>query len=455
MVAELAEKSGAQVDRLHELGGTQILWKALLRGAIDIYPEYTGTISEEALAGQNIHGEEEIRKALTPLGIRMSRSLGFDDTYAVGVKEEKAAALGLRTLSDLRAHPELRFGFSNEFMKRKDGLPSLQARYRLNPRSVTGLEHDLAYVALDNGSIDATDLYSTDAEIRVHHLRVLEDDLHHFPSYKAVLLYRQELAERAPASLESILKLEGAISAEAMTRLNARAKVDRLPPSQVAADFLTESMGIAFNPVVATRWQEFWQHTAEHLFLVSTSLAAAIAIALPLGIIAARYTALGQVLLALAGILQTIPSLALLVLLIPLLGLRSPPALVALFLYSLLPILRNTCTGLRDIPTSVLESAQALGLPAWARLWRVELPLASRTILAGIKTSAVINVGTATLGAIIGAGGYGQPIMTGIRLDDLGLILWGAIPAAGLALLVQGGFELAERWLVPRGLRGE
>ena len=124
-----------------------------------------------------------------------------------------------------------------------------------------------------------------------------------------------------------------------------------------------------------------------------------------------------------------------------------------MFLYSLLPIVRNTATGLREIPSSIHQSALALGLPSLARLWHVELPLGSRSILSGIKTAAVINVGTATIGALIGAGGYGQPILTGVRLANLNLILQGAIPAAVMALLAQAFFAMAERWLVPRGLR--
>jgi osmoprotectant transport system permease protein len=163
---------------------------------------------------------------------------------------------------------------------------------------------------------------------------------------------------------------------------------------------------------------------------------------------------IGQAVLGIAGVLQTIPSLALLVFMIPLLGIGAAPAIVALFLYSLLPIIRNTAAGLAGIPPSIVESAEALGLPAGARLRVVELPMASRSILAGIKTSAVLNVGTATLGALIGAGGYGQPILTGIRLDHVGLILEGAVPAALLALAVQGLFEGLERWVVPEGLRG-
>jgi osmoprotectant transport system permease protein len=139
------------------------------------------------------------------------------------------------------------------------------------------------------------------------------------------------------------------------------------------------------------------------------------------------------------------------VFLIPWLGIGYAPAVVALFLYSLLPILRNTHAGLADIARDLRESGEALGLPTFARLRYVELPLAMRSILAGIRTAAVINVGTATLGALIGAGGYGQPILTGIRLDDLGLILEGAIPAAVLALLVQALFAVLERrWIAAK-----
>jgi len=157
--------------------------------------------------------------------------------------------------------------------------------------------------------------------------------------------------------------------------------------------------------------------------------------------------------IGLTGILQTVPSLAMFVFMIPVFGIGTWPAIAALFLYSLLPIVRNTHAGLVGIAPELRESAAAMGLPRGVRLRRIELPLATRSILAGIKTAAVINVGTATLAALIGAGGYGQPILTGIRLDNISLILEGAIPAAILALLAQGVFEGIERWLTPRGLR--
>jgi osmoprotectant transport system permease protein len=162
---------------------------------------------------------------------------------------------------------------------------------------------------------------------------------------------------------------------------------------------------------------------------------------------------MGQVVLGVCGVLQTLPSLALLVFFIGFLGLGALPAIAALFLYSLLPILRNTHSGLLGIPGELLETADALGLSRRARLLAVELPIALPAILTGIKTAVVINIGTATLGAFIGAGGYGQPILTGIRLDDYGRVLEGALPAAGMAVLAQLLLDYIERLVVSPGLR--
>jgi len=453
VVTQLARSTGARAEHRRELGGTQVLWQALRRGDIDVYPEYTGTLRQELFAGRALPDDEALREALAAEGVRLGASLGFNDTYALGMKEEEAARLNIRTLSDLREHPELRLAFSNEFMDRADGWPALRARYALPQTEVRGLDHDLAYRGLESGALQVTDLYSTDAEIAYYHLRVLEDDLHHFPAYDAVLLYRAELVERAPEVVAALERLEGRVSESEMVALNASAKLQRVPERQVAAAFLARELGLAVTVRGESLLASVWLHTREHLFLVGLSLLAAIAVAVPLGVLVARRPRLGRGVLALAGIIQTVPSLALLVFMIPLLGIGARPAIVALFLYSLLPIIRNTAAGLSGIPPEVLESAEALGLPSGARLRLVELPMAAPAILAGIQTSAVINVGTATLGALIGAGGYGQPILTGIRLDDTGLILQGAVPAAGLALLVSGLFGLVERAVVPRGLR--
>jgi osmoprotectant transport system permease protein len=470
LATQLAHSTGARVHHQRQLGGTQILWQALQSGEVDVYAEYTGTISQELLPGLDLGDDDAMRRALAARNLRMSQSLGFSDTYALGMKEAEAERLGIRKLSDLRAHPDLRFGFSNEFMNRGDGWPGLRERYQLPQQQVRGLEHSLAYAALDAGEIQATELYSTDAEIRAYHLRVLTDDLGYFPPYRAVLLYRADLEERKPEVAAALRRLEGRITESAMIAMNARVKIDKVSERRVAADFLEQTLGLHTEVVEQTAFQRLLQNTRDHLFLVAVSLLAAIMCAVPLGILGARRPFLGQFLLAVVGIIQTLPSLALLVFMIPLLiwlievapwlrdfyvGALGPvPAIIALFLYSLLPIVRNTYTGLRDIPAQYRESAQALGLPPLARLWRVELPLAGRTILAGIKTAAVINVGYATLGGLIGAGGFGEPIITGLRRFDVPVIIWeGAVPAAVMALVVQGLFELAERFLVPRGLR--
>jgi len=453
LAASLVRASGTPAEHRSQLGGTQVLWNALLRGEIDCYPEYTGTLEQEILKQKGVRGEAELRRELASQGVVMSRPLGFNDTYALGMKPARARRLGIRSISDLRQHPELRFGFTNEFMDRADGWPGLKARYALPQEDVRGLDHDVAYRGLDADTIDVTDLYSTDADISYYGIRTLQDDLHYFPVYDAVWLIRADLNARAPAAAAALTALEGRIDANAMAAMNGRAKIHRVPEPRVAADFLALNLGLTVVPEEQGPASRILRRTEEHLGLVALSLSAALCVALPLGILAARRPGLGALVLAATGVLQTIPSLALLVFMIPILGIGAPPAVAALFLYSLLPIVRNTHAGLTGIPAPLRESAEALGLSARARLWRVELPLASPSILAGVKTSAVINVGTATLGAVIGAGGYGQPILTGIRLDNVGLILEGAVPAALLAVAVQALFGGIERGVVPLGLR--
>lgn len=444
--AGLGRQVGVTVEHKRQLGGTRILWRALEDGSIDAYAEYTGTLAQELL---QMPGADRaaLENALAKRGLAMTAPLGFNNTYALGMREERAQALGIRRLSDLRTQAALKIGLSNEFMQRADGWPGLRAAYRL-PQRPDGLDHDLAYRGLASGAIEVTDLYSTDAEIPYYRLRVLEDDLDYFPSYEAVYLYRADLAQRAPAWVKALNGVAGRIDAAGMQALNAQVKLENRSEADVAAAWLGVDA-----PASASRTTRILQRTWEHLALVGVSLGLALLVALPLGVFAARHARTGQVILSLTGVLQTLPSLAVFVFMIPLFGIGAKPAIAALFLYSLLPIVRNTHAGLTGIPLELRETAAAIGLPPRTRLWRIELPLALGTILAGIKIAAVINVGTATLGALIGAGGYGQPILAGIRLDDIGLILEGAVPAAVLALLVQGVFELTERALTPRGLR--
>ena len=447
-----ARDAGVDVVHRRELGGTSILWKALQQGDIDAYPEYTGTLTQELLKGMPANADiASLRAKLKPLGIGITDSLGFDNTYAIGMRADEAAKLNIVRISDLRNHPELRFGLSNEFMDRGDGWPGLQRAYALPQTHVSGMDHALSYRAVASGAVDAIDLYSTDAEIPYYHLRTLLDDQHYFPRYEAIYLYRLPLQQSAPNFVAALQKLGGRIDEDRMRAMNAAVKLDGRSDAAVAADFL----GTHAEQGRHGLWQRLRQRSVEHIELVAISLGLAVLLAIPLGILAARLRRLGQLVIGATGILQTVPSLAMFVFMIPLLGIGRWPAIAALFLYSLLPIVRNTHAGLVGIAPELQESAAALGLPRHVRLRRIELPLATRSILAGIKIAAVINVGTATLAALIGAGGYGQPILTGIRLDSIPLILEGAIPAAVMALLVQGLFELIERWLTPRGLRLE
>ncbi|MBU3888267.1 ABC transporter permease subunit [Methylosinus sporium] len=453
IVADLAAASGARVIRRPALGGTRLVWNALLSGEIDAYPEYTGTLRQEILAELRLANDRQLADALGELGLRMSLPLGFGNGYALGMRRDKAEALGVRDISDLARHPSLVFGLSEELLARADGWPALRAAYGLAAEDVRGLDHDIAYKGLIEGAIDVVDLYATDPQIADRRILVLIDDRKLFAENRAVLLYRADLEQRAPRAVMSMLRLEGRIDAPAMIAMNVAVRTGLRTEREAAANFVATQFGVEAPAPSQSLAERLWRRTREHLFLVGVSLAAAILVAVPLGVAAAKRPRLGHAILGLASVLQTIPSLALLVFMIPLLGIGAPPAIVALFLYSLLPIVRNVATGLTTIPRAIENSAIAIGLSPWRRLLLVELPMASPAILAGLKTAAVINVGTATLGALIGAGGYGQPIFTGVRLDNFALILEGAIPAALMALAVQGLFDLAESWIVPRGLR--
>jgi osmoprotectant transport system permease protein len=454
MAQTLVQTTGVRVRHQARLGGTPVLWAGLLAGSIDLYPEYTGTIRQQLLRDVPTTSDADLPALLAARGVGIGPNLGFANNYALGMRAKDAAKLGIRTIADLRQHPQLTFGFSAEFMARSDGWPNLSRRYGL-PHTPKGMDHQLAYVALANGDIAATDLYTTDAEIARFELVALTDDLQYFPQYQAVFLYRLDLEQRAPGAVAQLARLAGKIDNPQMIALNTRAQ-NHEPEAAVAADFLRTVLGLAEPTPRASMASYIARLLLQHLWLVAVSLSAAVLVAVPLGIVAAYRPRLGQAVLAISGVVQTIPALALLVFMIPLplVGGTGPmPAIAALFLYSLLPIVRNTCTGLRDIPLHLREAAAGLGLPWSAQLRLIELPLAMRSILAGIKTAAVINVGTATLGAFIGAGGLGEAIQTGIQLHDTGLLLQGAVPAAVLALVVQAGFEGLERWLVPHGLR--
>jgi osmoprotectant transport system permease protein len=466
IVAEIAvqtARASGEPDAVHVegLGATAIAFKALEDGAIDLYPDYTGTVAESLFHGDTPSAPDALNAELEKRGLGMIVPLGFENIYALAVRGPMADARHLTTISELAHVTDVTVGVSHEFLGRADGWPGLSTRYGLAPREVRAMDHGLAYAALLAGEIDVVDAYSTDAKIAQYHLRVLVDDRHFFPSYAACLLYRRDAEARFPAAFEALRALRGAIDVEAMRAMNGEAELGHRAFADIARDFLSRRTAPGAATPLATSRPSFVvrlgrsvvRYGPRHVALVAVALSFATLVGIALGIVAARSRAWGGVILGVTGVVQTIPSLALLCLCIPLLGVGVLPALIALFVYGLLPITRNTCTALNEIPTPLRESARALGLTPLEILRWVELPLASRAILAGIKTSAVLTVGTATLAAFIGAGGFGEPISVGLNLDDTSTILEGAIPAALLALLVQGLFVLVDRLVVPRGLQ--
>jgi osmoprotectant transport system permease protein len=454
ILGEILTQTAARVgpaEHKQGLGNTAIVLGALRSGAIDVYPEYLGTIDLEILKNAQPTSLDAMRAALRPLGLGVAVPLGFSNGYALAVRGDAI----LRSLSDLAAHPEIKIGLSHEFLGRADGWPGLARRYGLTQQP-RGIDHGIAYEALAQRQVDAIDIYSTDAKIRQYGLRVLDDDKHYFPRYDAVLLYRLDVPQRFPQAWHAIEQLEGSIKVDDMIAMNAAAELDGQGFAAIARAWLAHAAPSTVHDglLAKTFGNGFMNLARQHLLLVVFAVLLGCLAGIPLGIVAALVPRLRQAVLAVAGVLQTVPSLALLAILIPLLGrIGTVPALVALCAYALLPIVRNTCTGLLEVPSGLRTAALALGLTRWQALVQVELPLAAPTILAGIKTAAVMSVGTATIAAFIGAGGFGERITTGLALNDNDMLLAGAIPAALLALLTQAAFELGERLLARRRYR--
>ncbi len=455
ILAQLLEEQHIVVDRKLGMGGTGILFHALQEGEIDMYVEYTGTIAEAILKQPHIKTFSKLRAELRKHHLMTSEPLGFNNTYALAMRMEMANQLNIKKISDLKNHLHLRYGMSYEFLRRADGFVPLKKRYGLKAKDVQGMEHNLAYEALRTKAIDVLDVYTTDGKIAPLNLYVLEDDLQFFPKYEAVLLVRENFITKNPTIWESLRSLEGQISASDMIQLNSDVEIEKRSFQSVAAQWLKkENHGYEEKQAsLKIQWKALVRRTQEHLILVFVSLFISILVGIPLGFVATRSPWLAQFILAFSGMVQTIPSLALLGFLIPLIGIGLYPSLVALCLYSLLPIVRNTYLGLTSIDRLHLEVMNVLGLKKWHRLVYIELPLASPSILAGVKISSVMAVGTATLAAFIGAGGYGNFILSGIAINDSLTILHGAVPSALLAMILQFFFEISEKLFIPKGLR--
>ncbi len=480
MFAQLLEAEGVSVERRPGLGATEVAFRAIRASAIDVYPEYTGTglvavLKDSANAAMRSNPARAFARVAerfeTLYGVRWLPPLGFQNGYAIAVRRATSDSLKLRTLSDLsRAGAGLRAGFTNDFIGRPDGYKGLAVEYGLKLREVSPLAPAVKYQALAAGAVDVIDGYSTDGLLAKFDLVTLEDDRAFFPPYEAAALVSPYVVQQRPEVIATLAKMSGRMSVGDVREWNRRIEVDGEAIAAVARDGL-RSMGLGDLAVTSesregtadsgffaffwARRMETLRLAREHALLVLIALGAAIIVAVPLGVLLTRTPAVAGVAMQLLGVLQTIPSIAMLAFMIPLLGIGTVPALVALWIYALFPIVRATYSGVSAAEPDAVAASEALGTTAWQRLWWVQFPLATPLVLSGIRVAAVITVGAATLAAFIGAGGLGEPIVTGLGLADSRLVLSGAIPAAMLAVVVDYGLALVERLSRPAHMRGD
>jgi len=477
LVAQIIERhTDLDVERRFNLAGTKFVFDALRAGDIDVYPEYTGTGLILLLGEPPLRDREALFRRISTVfparfGLEWRKSLGFSNTYALAVRTSDASLRDVRTISQLAARADrLQFGTNHEFLERPDGFQQLQEFYgfRIPGDRMVSMDPGLMYGAIRDGQVDVIAAFATDGRIDAFDLRLLEDDRHFFPSYEAAPLVSQETLRRHPELGAALDRLAGILTDADMRRLNHAVDFGGRPAAEVAQEFLAEKgLAPAVEPgssvaADAGFWSYAWSRRdyvwllfRQHMFLTLSGLLAAIALAVPLGIALSRFRRFAGPVFSVINVIQTVPSLALLGFLIPILGIGVTPAIVALFLYGLLPLVRNTYTGISQIDPALVEACRGMGLTDLQILRKAELPLAVPIIMAGIRTSAVLLVGTATLAALIGAGGLGDPILRGVSSVNSNLILLGAMPAALLAIALDRGLHLVEHALTSKGVRNE
>lgn len=478
MFAQLLERSGRTVERRPGLGTTDVAFQALRAGAVDVYPEYTGT-GLVAILGDSLTDamRADSRSAyvhvatatLQRFGVTWLPPLGFQNGYAIAVRRETARRFRLRTLSDLAASTaSLKAGFTADFIGRGDGWPGLARAYGLRLESIKPLAPALKYEALATGAVDIIDGYATDGLLAKYALVTLDDDRQFFPPYDAAGLVSRRLARDDPSALAVLSRLSGRLTEADMRMWNRAIEVDAQPIPFVARRALS-SLGLGDTGTMGAEvrrtatigfWAFFWARrgetvrlAGEHAVLVVLSLTLALLVAVPLGLSLSARPTVAEPVLQLFGVVQTVPSIALLVFMIPVFGVGVVPAIIALWGYALLPIARATYTSVRLADPDAVAAIEAMGATARQQLWWVRLPLAAPIMLAGVRTAAVLTIGTATLGAFIGAGGLGEPIVTGLGLADARLVMSGALPAALMAVGVDAALAVVARWVAPAHLR--
>lgn len=472
MLAQLLEADGQEVVRKMNLGGTKVAFDALNHGGIHVYSDYTGTGYVMILKMNGERNPQKVhdivsREFLSRFDIQWSESLGFNNTYALTIRKADSSFKNFKTISDVSGKvSSYKIAAPYEFMERKDGFKGLSNEYNLNfaKDKLTSMNAGLMYAAIKDKQVDFIVSYSTDGRIKAFNLRILKDDKNYFPPYNAAYLAKKDSFKKFPLLQKNIEKLEGLINEEEMIEMNDQ--VDRLKqePKDVAKNYLIskgllkgevihQEVETSFIQFMISRRADLFKLIWEHLLLSFVAIFAALLISLPTGVLLTKKEKLAKVVFPIVNTIQTIPSLALLGFLIPIMGIGFAPAVLALFLYSLLPLVRNTYEGIKGVDRNFVEASKGIGLTNTQILLKVEIPLALPIILAGLRTATVIVIGTATLAALIGAGGLGDPIFRGVSTVNSNLILLGAVPAALLAIIADKLIGWSETHLVSKGIR--
>ena len=474
MLAVLLEENyNFKVIRKFNLGGTKLVFDALRNKEIDIYPEYTGTGYTMIL---KMSGETQPKKTyrivkkefLDQFNLMWSLPLGFENTYALAVRDSDPRFKNIHSISQLKGKTNfLNIAAGHEFMERKDGFSNFIKKYQLHFQEdkIWTMNQGLMYSALKNKKMDMVMAYSTDGRIQAFDLKTLKDDKRFFPAYGAAYLTRREFLDQNPKIKKAFKELEGSIAEKEMIFLNNQVDQLKYDGAQAVKNFLIKKNLLeediqnlkqeGWLDYYLSKKEYFFKIFYEHLLLIFVSLFFALLLAVPIGLWASYNIRVEKFVFLIVNTLQTVPSLALLAIFIPFLGIGFLPAVVTLFIYSLLPIIRNTFEGVKNIDRVFISAGAGIGLNSWQILRHIQIPLALPMILAGVRTSAVIVVGTATLAAFIGAGGLGDPIFRGIAALNSKLIFLGAVPACLLAILIDRLLAFSETVIIPKGLKLE
>lgn len=463
------ERPNLKIHKKKSLGGTSVTFESVKNGSIDMYVEYSGTAYFSIYKQSQKKNRRQIHDYLVEKfyddNLFWSPQLGFNNTYALLIKDLPDNT-SIKRVSDLRPiSRNLLIGTDPEVSTRPDGYSEFLNTYDMNFKSHMMMNSGLLYQSLEKDKVDVIIGYSTDGRIPVANLKILQDDLGFFPDYSASVIVNRKTLERHPWIHKALNKLYGEIDAETMQRLNAKVDFEKFDSVAVAKEFAAQKLWINPEGVTDPQSQSFLEFLNskksfllkkiyEHLFLTFLAFAIVSLIGITLGVMSYYNERVQKFIFLLVNLCQTIPSLALFGMLIPLLGIGVKPSLVALVLYSLLPIVRNTYTGLCEVEASILETCEILGMNKRQILFKVLLPMSLMTISAGLRTSLVIIVGTATIASFIGAGGLGDPIFQGISSLNNRLILLGALPAALLAIFLDLLLHYGTRFLLSPGLTG-